>query len=123
MNDWYPFLRHLHIVTAIFTATLMLLRLGLEAAGVRWRHTALRWLPHVNDTLLLAAALALVGVTGWSPFAHHWLSGKIILLFGYIVAGKLALDVRRSAQLRRMATFLALAQLAGIFWLALAKPM
>lgn len=122
--QWYPLLKHIHVTTAGLTAILFTLRLVLDAAGrPGWRSTPLKWLPHLNDTLLLAAAIGLLAVTGWMPFVHHWLTGKVILLVGYIVAGRYAIKPRYSRSTRITAAVLALAQLALIFWLALNKPM
>lgn len=120
---WYPVLKYLHVTTACLTAFLFTLRLTLDAAGrPGWRATPLKWLPHLNDTLLLAAAIGLLVVTGWMPFVHHWLTGKIILLIGYIVAGRYAIKPEYRRPTRIIAAALALIQLALIFWLALNKP-
>ena len=120
MQSWYPFLKHLHITTAVVTTAMIVLRMGLDVAEVRWRHTPLRWLPHLNDSLLLASAIGLV--TGWMPFRDPWLTGKLLLLCGYIIAGKLALAADRNASLRIPAALAAFVMLAGIFVLALTKP-
>lgn len=119
----YAILKGVHMLTAYVTAALMLLRLGLDLRGrTGWRDTPLKWIPHANDTVLLAAALALIAVTPWMPFVHHWLTAKIILLLGYIVAGKWALDLKRSSAVRASAALLALGQLLLIFLLAVSKP-
>lgn len=111
------------MLTAYLTVLLMLLRLGLDLAGrTGWRKTALRWIPHLNDTILLVAALALVAVTVWMPLVHHWLTAKIVLLLGYVAAGKWALDLDRSGAARVSAALLALLQLSLIFLLATWKP-
>jgi len=120
--DWYTLFRHLHITTAVITTVLFTLRIGLDLAGVRWRQGPLRWLPHVNDTLLLSAAIALVVITPWMPFVHHWLTGKILLLCGYIIAGLYALGEKRPVGQRIAGAFFAYLQLAAIFVLAFLKP-
>lgn len=121
---WYTLLKTLHVTTACLTAALFTLRLALDASGrPGWRTTPLKWLPHLNDTVLLAAALGLLVVTGWMPFVHHWLTGKVLLLLGYIIAGRFAMRPQYRFSTRLIASILALAQLALIFWLALNKPM
>ncbi len=121
--EWYPLLRNVHIATAAITSVLFVTRLALDAWGnTRWRNTPLRWVPHLNDTVLLLAGIGLVIVTGWMPLVHHWLTLKILLLLGYIMAGKLALDVQGTARSRAIAAAAALAQLAGIFFLAFTRP-
>ena len=121
--EYYLILKGVHMLTAYLTAVLMLLRLGLDVGGkTGWRNTPLRWIPHVNDTVLLAAALTLIGLSHWMPFIHHWLTAKIILLLGYIAAGKWALDRQRSTRVRVGAALVALFQLLLIFLLAIWKP-
>ncbi len=122
--EFYHIVRGVHMLTAYTTAVLMLVRLGLDAAGrPGWRETSLRWIPHLNDTVLLGAALSLLVITGWLPFVHHWLTGKVVLLVGYILAGKWALDRTRLPAVRCTAAGAALLQLAAIFALAILKPL
>ncbi|MBW7471018.1 SirB2 family protein [Marinobacter sp. M216] len=119
----YLILKHLHVTTALITVVLFAVRLLMDLVGrPGWRQTPLRWIPHANDTLLLTAAIGLVVVTPWMPFVHGWLTAKIILLIGYIVAGAFALKPTLSKPFRVVAAMLALVQVAGIFHLALFKP-
>lgn len=121
--EFYHIIKALHMLAAYITTALMLVRLGLDAMSrPGWRQTPLRWIPHVNDTVLLLAALGLLLVTGWMPFVDHWLTGKLILLVGYILAGKWALDTRRSLGVRVASASAALIQLALIFVLAIQRP-
>ena len=121
---FYHIIKGVHMLAAYVTTVLMLLRLGMDALGrPGWRETPLRWIPHVNDTVLLTAALALVAITGWMPFVHHWLTGKVVLLVGYILAGKWALDNRRGVAARTVAATAALLQLGLIFTLAIVRPL
>jgi uncharacterized membrane protein SirB2 len=118
----YSILKHIHVTTAVITAALFMLRLGLDAAGRRWRHTPLRWLPHANDTLLLAAAIGLMVVTGLYPLVQPWLTAKVVLLVIYILAGKQALNTGQPGVRRIGFAALALVVLALIFSHALIKP-
>lgn len=119
----YLILKSVHMLAAYLTVVLFALRLLLDAVGKpNWRQTPLRWIPHVNDTILLAAAISLLFVTPWMPFVHGWLTAKIFLLIGYIVAGLFALKETRSVQVRLIAAVLALVQIMAIFHLAIAKP-
>lgn len=120
----YQILKHLHMTAAYLTVMLFVLRLLLDAAGrPGWRQTPLRWIPHVNDTVLLSAALGLLFVTPWMPFVHGWLTAKVFLLVGYIVAGMFALNPARALPVRLVATALALAQVVAIFYMAINKPV
>ncbi len=119
----YLVLKSIHMTAAYLTVVLFALRLLLDAVGKpSWRKTPLRWIPHANDTVLLVAAISLLFVTPWMPFVHGWLTAKIFLLVGYIVAGVFAMKETRSLQVRLIASVLALVQIMAIFHLALAKP-
>lgn len=119
----YLALKSIHTMAAYLTVVLFSLRLLLDAVGrPNWRETPLRWIPHVNDTVLLVAAISLLFVTPWMPFVHGWLTAKIFLLVGYIVAGMFAMKETRSLQVRVIASVLALVQITVIFHLAVNKP-
>ncbi|WP_273207434.1 SirB2 family protein [Marinobacter subterrani] len=120
----YLILKHLHVTTAFLTVVLFALRLLLDAVGrPGWRQTPLRWIPHANDTVLLAAAIGLLFVTPWMPFVDGWLTAKIFLLVGYIIAGLFALRTTLTTPVRITAAVLALVQVTAIFHLALNKPV
>ena len=119
----YLALNSIHTMAAYLTVVLFSLRLLLDAVGrPNWRETPLRWIPHANDTVLLVAAISLLFVTPWMPFVHGWLTAKIFLLVGYIVAGMFAMKETRSLQVRVIASVLALVQITAIFHLAVNKP-
>jgi len=119
----YLALNSIHTMAAYLTVVLFSLRLLLDAVGrPNWRETPLRWIPHANDTVLLVAAISLLFVTPWMPFVHGWLTAKIFLLVGYIVAGMFAMKETRSLRVRVIASVLALVQITAIFHLAVNKP-
>jgi uncharacterized membrane protein SirB2 len=119
----YVLIKALHVGAALVSVSLFALRFSLTLADRPWRHTALRWLPHVNDTLLLAAAIWLCLLAGWSPLSHHWLTLKILLLLGYIGAGKRALSAKGTRRSQQRAGVLALSLISAIFAAALLKPL
>lgn len=120
----YLILKHLHMTTAYLTVVLFALRLLLDAVGrPDWRKTPLRWIPHANDTVLLIAAISLLFVTPWMPFVHGWLTAKILLLIGYIIAGLFALRTTQATPVRVAAAVIALVQVTVIFHLAVTKPV
>ncbi len=119
----YIILKHLHMTTAYLTITLFALRLLLDAVGrPGWRQTPLRFIPHIKDTILLVAAIALVFVAGYASAMPGCLITKIVLLFGYIIAGVFALKTTVGKPARIVAAVLALVQVTAIFHLAMAKP-
>lgn len=103
----YLLVRHAHMGFVYLSITLFVLRALLQFAGIDWRSwKALKILPHVNDTLLLAAAIWLSVTSHQYPFVAGWLTAKVIGLLAYIGFGMLAL--RRDAPLRvRLPAFIA----------------
>ncbi|SAL79285.1 hypothetical protein AWB74_05511 [Caballeronia arvi] len=114
MADHFLSLRAIHMTCA-----------GLSIAGfvLRWiwmltdsRLLAARptkVLPHVIDTLLLASAVALVAIIGFSANAA-WLSAKIAGLVVYIVLGTFALKRGRTKGARAVYGVLAIVVFAFI---------
>lgn len=120
----YTILKHLHMTTAYLTVVLFSLRLLLDLVGKPgWRTTPLRWIPHANDTVLLVAAISLLFVTPWMPFVNDWLTWKVFLLVGYIVAGVFAIKPKFSVPVRVVAAVVAYLQIGLIFHLAMSKAV
>lgn len=120
----YLIFKHLHMTVAYLTILLLAVRLLLDAVGrPGWRQTPLRWIPHVNDTILLVSAIALLFVTGWISGMPGWVVAKIVLLIGYIAAGVFAIKPAFSKPVRIVAAIVALVLYTGIFHMAIAKPV
>ncbi|SAK70192.1 hypothetical protein AWB75_03579 [Caballeronia catudaia] len=114
MADHFPSVRAIHMTCA-----------GLSIAGfvLRWiwmltdshllTARPAKVLPHVMDTLLLASAVALVAIVGFSANAA-WLSAKIAGLVVYIVLGTLALKRARTKGARAVYGVLAIIVFAFI---------
>ena len=83
----------------------------------RW----VRILPHANDTLLLASAIALAVMSRQYPFVHGWLTAKVLALALYIELGMAALRAGRPRPLRIAAWVAAQAVLLYIAWVAMAR--
>jgi uncharacterized membrane protein SirB2 len=97
----YTSIRHLHIGCAGISIALFALRLLLSLRTVAWRQWKwLRIVPHVNDAILLTAAIALATLSHQYPWREPWLGAKVLLLLAYIGLGKMALrpDQPRTAQ-------------------------
>ncbi|MEO8546240.1 MAG: SirB2 family protein [Burkholderiaceae bacterium] len=87
----YAEIRLLHITCAGISISLFLLRGVLQFSGFNWRQW--RWLrivPHINDTALLGAAIALSLYSHQYPLAQGWLSAKVLALLLYIGLGSIA---------------------------------
>lgn len=118
----YPLLRGLHIGTVYVTLALFLLRgvwmlLDSPRLTQRW----VRIVPHVNDTLLLAAAIGLVMVAEINPLEHPWILAKIIGLLAYIGLGTVALKRGRTKAIRVKAFIAALGVFAYIVAVAVTR--
>ncbi len=114
----YLAVKHAHMGFVYLTITLFVLRGLLQFAGIDWRRwRLLRILPHVNDTLLLTAAIWMSVTSHQYPFVAGWLTAKVIGLLAYIGFGKLALH--RTAPLRlRLPAFMA--AIASVSYVVLA---
>jgi uncharacterized membrane protein SirB2 len=114
----YLLARHVHQVTAAVTLLLFLLRgvwmlTGSPALQRRW----VRIVPHVNDTILLAAAIYMTALIGLQP----WIEAKIAGLLLYIGLGTVALKRGRTKAIRARAFAAALAAFAYVVAVALTK--
>lgn len=88
------------------------------------RHPLTRSLPHLNDSLLLAAGIWLAVSLKQYPFVHPWLTAKLVALVAYIVAGSIALKRGRTQSVRLLAFFIALGLFAYIIAVAITRnPM
>lgn len=118
----YGLLKAVHVSAAVLSIAGFLFRAGLmlrrsPLADARW----LRRVPHLVDTVLLAAALGMVWVGGRQIFGEAWLTAKVICLLAYIVCGALALRRARSDAAKRFFLVLALVFLANIVTIALTR--
>ena len=80
-----------------------------------------RIIPHIIDTILFIAAIALVMTLQLNVFAQPWLLAKVTGLLIYIVLGTIAIKRGPSRQIRIIAFVSALAVFAYIFGVAMTK--
>ncbi len=120
----YTTLKHLHALTVVTTLALFLLRgYWMLADSPRLQARWLKIAPHVNDTLLLAAAIAMLVVAELNPLNQPWLLAKIIGLFAYIGLGTVALKRGRTKAVRVKALVAALGVFAYIVAVAVTKQV
>ena len=81
----------------------------------------LRILPHVNDTLLLTAAIGMLIVLRINPFQLAWLNVKLLLLPVYIVLGALCMRATAGSMRQRSYFGLAISVYASMVTMALLK--
>jgi uncharacterized membrane protein SirB2 len=121
MIEFYPEIRLLHIAAALTSGSLFFLRgLALEF-GWNWaKARPVRRLSYAVDSVLLAAAIALMLLTGQYPLANSWLSAKVSALLIYIALGIGAFRTPRRGR-RRMLWVCALATFAWIIAIAVTR--
>lgn len=116
----YLAVKHLHVATVVVSGSLFLLRgLWMTADSPRLRQSWVRVVPHINDTVLLASAIALCVMIGQYPFVQGWLTAKVLLLVFYIGLGMFALHFGRTRRVRVTAWLAALLVFIGIVLIAL----
>lgn len=114
----YALLKHIHAVAATIVLILFVLRgIWMVTESPMLQRRWVRVLPHVNDTILLLAAIGLAMFTGLAPFVI----AKILGLGLYIVLGTIALKRGRTKPIRVAAFVAALSVLAYIFAVAIRK--
>lgn len=117
---YYLAIKSLHIACVVLSGSGFFLRGILMMRDSPLLHK--RWLkvlPHVNDTLLLAAALTLAVMAGWYPFVDAWITAKVFGLIAYIILGSLALKPGRGKVMRLASWLAALAVFGYIVSVAL----
>ena len=84
----YQLVINLHITAALISVLLFLYR-GMwvlrhgQANRPRW----MKWLPHINDTILFVLGISLMLMIQQYPVVNAWLTAKLIALLVYILLG------------------------------------
>lgn len=88
-------IKHLHMTVALISIIGFIVR-GVLAINQHslMQQKWIRILPHINDTLLLAAAVYLAWMLQANPLEQGWLAAKIIALIIYIVLGARVIRTR-----------------------------
>jgi uncharacterized membrane protein SirB2 len=118
----YDALKWLHVGAVAVSGAGFTVRAALMLAGSALpRMRFARVAPHVIDTILLAAGVALAVRARLWPGDHLWLAAKIAALPVYIILGATALHHGRTRRIRLLALAGALASFAYIVGTALAR--
>lgn len=119
----YALLKSIHVGCALLSIAGFIFRAALlrhDPARLQ-RFPLARILPHVVDTVLLAAAVGMLLQWPDGFWQAGWLHAKILLLLAYIFFGARALSARRAPSSRARAMALALAAFTLIVVSALTK--
>jgi len=118
----YFALKVLHLSCVITSVTAFAARFALALRGSALLHRRwMRILPHVNDTLLLMAAIAMVVMSGQYPFVDAWLTAKVFGLIFYIVLASVALKAGHTQRVRFASGLAALLVFGYVATVALTK--
>lgn len=118
----YLAVKYLHVTCVIISVTGFFVRGVLTFADSPvMRRRWLKWAPHVNDTVLLGAAIGLAAMSGQYPLSEPWLSAKIVGLLAYILLGMLALKPGRPLSWRVSAWLAALAVFGYVVSVAVSR--
>lgn len=121
MSSFYLSFLALHAALAVVSPVLFSMR---AVRAIRGRNPAQGWLrvaPHVVDTLLLLAGLALAFMIRQYPFVNGWLTAKLLALVAYIGVGHAAVRRAHSRGARVAAWLIALAIVFYIYAVAFTK--
>jgi len=121
MNS-YTVIKILHIATAFISIAGFFIRgIWMIYDSPMLQHRWAKIAPHINDTLLLLSAIALVFITAQYPGPVDWINAKILALILYIVLGIIALNRGKTKGIRTTAWCLALLTFTYITMVALNK--
>jgi uncharacterized membrane protein SirB2 len=88
----YEILKLGHVFCVVVSGSLFIYRYAkLHMCPEQPLAKALRVLPHINDTVLLACAIGMLSLIGLNPFTTPWLTAKILALVLYIVLGAICM--------------------------------
>jgi uncharacterized membrane protein SirB2 len=118
----YALIKYVHLFSVTLSLTGFFLRgvLTLRASPLmkaRW----IKVLPHINDTILLAAALSLAVMSDQYPFVSGWVTAKVLGVIAYIILGSLALREGSSLRTRIVCWLAAMAVFGWIVSVALTR--
>lgn len=93
----YIAIKHLHVTAVTLSFALFFLRgIWMMTASPMLQKQWVKVLPHVIDTLLLAAGLTAAVMIRQYPFVADWVTAKVFGLIAYIILGTLALKRGRT---------------------------
>ena len=106
----YFLIKNIHMTAAGLSLALFGLRAWWSVrASLQLQRRWVKVLPHLIDTVLLAAGVTLMIMLRAWPTQQPWLAAKLIALVAYIVIGTLAIKRGRTSTIRAVASLLAIA--------------
>ena len=97
----YATVKALHVGCVIVTFALFFLRgIWMMTSSPQLQRRWVRIVPHVNDTVLLIAAITLAVMLRQYPLTDAWLTAKVGGLLVYIALGTVAMRAGRPRRVR-----------------------
>ena len=118
----YQLLINLHVTTAVISLLLFIGR-GIwvmqheQQSRPRW----MKWLPHVNDSVLFILGIILMVTIQQFPGTHSWLTAKLSALVIYILLGMVVMKWAKHRRTRFVAWLCALLVFAYMIGVAVTK--
>ena len=118
----YKLLIHLHVITAVISLLLFLFRgVWVLRLGQHNRPRWMKWLPHVNDTMLFILGIALMLTIQQYPVVNAWLTAKLAALLIYILLGMVVMKWAKQWRSQFIAWLSALVVFAYMVGVAISK--
>ncbi len=118
----YLAVKYLHVTCVVLSGGGFVLRgIWTYSDSPQLRRRWVRVLPHVNDSLLLGAAITLCVLGGQYPLAQTWLTAKVFGLIAYIILGAIAMGRDHGRRVRLVSGIAALTVFGYIVSVALTK--
>jgi uncharacterized membrane protein SirB2 len=119
MIEFYPQIKLVHVAAVLASGGLFTVRVIATLLGQTWTMAApVRYLSYSIDTVLLTAALMLMGMLHQFPGVNSWLTVKVTLVIVYIVLGSFALKRARTQRARLAFAIAALCVFAVVLSIA-----
>ncbi|MEM7282063.1 MAG: SirB2 family protein [Pseudomonadota bacterium] len=116
----YEIVKNLHVACAVLSISGFALRgAWMLMDSPLLQKKPVKILPHIVDTVFLAAGLTLAVITSQYPGPQGWLTAKVVGLVVYILLGLFALKLGKTKTVRLMAFILALATFAYVYGVAI----
>jgi uncharacterized membrane protein SirB2 len=118
----YKLLVSLHVISAMISLLLFIGR-GIwvmqhdQQPRPRW----MKWLPHVNDSVLFILGIILMLTIQQFPVTHSWLTYKLTALVIYILLGMVVMKWAKNRRTRFIAWLSALVVFAYMVGVAITK--
>lgn len=118
----YELLKLVHILCVLISGTLFIYRyVRLSTKPEQALAKALKVVPHINDTVLLASAIGMLSLIGLNPFTTPWLLAKILALAGYVLLGTVCMRSRPGSRRQTVSFVAAISVFAYIVLVGISK--